>query len=144
MLTTWMVDWVLRATIILALAWVASLVLQRQAAALRHFVWTVSLASLLLLPMAWAVLPRRGYRRKATGTGGDRRFSDGHHRGSRPTTTADKRSGVMAPAAVGCWLRFGPVALDAWCSSDARFAAANRQRRLCSACPESVARADAV
>jgi TonB family protein len=58
MLTTWMVDRVLRATIILALAWVASLVLRRQAAALRHFVWTLSLASLLLLPTAWAVLPR--------------------------------------------------------------------------------------
>jgi len=59
MTATWMVDLLLRATVILGLAWVLTEILRRQTAALRHLVWTLALGSLLLLPAAWGILPRR-------------------------------------------------------------------------------------
>jgi TonB family protein len=57
MFTTWIVDWTLRATLILTVAWGAAAVHGRQAAALRHLVWTLALLGLLLLPAASNLLP---------------------------------------------------------------------------------------
>ena len=48
----------LRATVILLAAWLLARLLHRAAAATRHAVWTVALASLLLLPVVSAVAPR--------------------------------------------------------------------------------------
>lgn len=48
----------LKATVILAAAFVAVWALRTRAAALRHFVWTAALGALLLLPALIGFAPR--------------------------------------------------------------------------------------
>jgi len=59
----WVVEVVLRVTVVLALAGMLAVVLVRASAAVRHAVWTAALAGVLMLPVAgmlpgWRVLPR--------------------------------------------------------------------------------------
>lgn len=51
-------DAVLKASLLLACAAIASLALRRQAAAVRHFVWTLALVSAVALPLLSIALPR--------------------------------------------------------------------------------------
>jgi len=51
-------DVVAKTTVILLAAAVASLMLRRASAALRHLVWTLALSSALVLPIASFVLPK--------------------------------------------------------------------------------------
>ncbi len=48
----------LKATALLVLAWLASLLFRRSSAAMRHVVWTVALAGSLALPLLLPVMPR--------------------------------------------------------------------------------------
>lgn len=48
----------LKATALLAMAWLASLLFRRSSAAMRHIVWTVALAGSLALPLLLPVMPR--------------------------------------------------------------------------------------
>ena len=50
-------DWILKATVLLAAAWLAVICLRSQSAALRHRIWALGLASLLAVPLIDAVLP---------------------------------------------------------------------------------------
>src|SRR5215471_11656402 len=50
-------DTVVKATVLLVLAWVAALVLKRRSAATQHMVRAFSLAALLLLPFSVIFLP---------------------------------------------------------------------------------------
>jgi TonB family protein len=50
-------DWILKATVLLAAAWLAVICLRSQSAALRHRIWALGLASLLATPLIDAVLP---------------------------------------------------------------------------------------
>jgi TonB family protein len=52
----------LKSTVFLGLVFVAALLLRPAAAAVKHFVWTASLAALLLLPAMMAVAPKYGLR----------------------------------------------------------------------------------
>lgn len=54
----WLGDLALRATVILALAWLATLLLRRASAAARHAVLTLAVAGLLALPVLSLFLPR--------------------------------------------------------------------------------------
>lgn len=47
----------LRATVLLAAAWIATKVLQRASAATRHLIWTTAIAGVLALPLLAAVVP---------------------------------------------------------------------------------------
>ena len=47
----------LKSTIVLAAAWLASALLRKRSAAVRSFVWTAALASVLVLPPLTLVLP---------------------------------------------------------------------------------------
>ncbi len=53
---TW-VDFVVRTTVLLSVAFAAAYAMQRASAALRHFLWTASFAALVLLPVAVKVRP---------------------------------------------------------------------------------------
>lgn len=53
-----LVDIVLKATVILCVAWLATFVFRRAAAATRHMIWVLSLAALLVLPAFEALAPR--------------------------------------------------------------------------------------
>jgi TonB family protein len=64
----WMVDLVLRVTVVLGITWVAAQALGRHAASLRHLVWTLALASVLLLPVARNLMPRAPVLRPALNT----------------------------------------------------------------------------
>jgi TonB family protein len=57
MLATWVVDCLLKVTFILGVTWALAAILRSRAASLRHLVWTLGLASVLLLPAAWQILP---------------------------------------------------------------------------------------
>ncbi len=50
-------DWIFKATVSLAAAWLAVTCLRSQSAALRHRIWALTLASLLAAPLIDAVLP---------------------------------------------------------------------------------------
>ena len=52
-----LLGWVLRATIVLAIAALATTVLRRNSAALRHLVWTIAFGGVLLMPGMGAMLP---------------------------------------------------------------------------------------
>ena len=54
---TWS-DFILRATLVLAAAFLASYAFARASAALRHFVWTTAFLALLLLPAALRIAPK--------------------------------------------------------------------------------------
>ena len=47
----------LKATVVLGLAWILTLFLQRRSAALRHLIWTAGFAAVLVLPLLSASLP---------------------------------------------------------------------------------------
>jgi beta-lactamase regulating signal transducer with metallopeptidase domain len=51
-------DAVLKATALLVVAWLASLLFRRSSAAMRHLVWTVALVGSLALPLLLPVVPR--------------------------------------------------------------------------------------
>ena len=53
-----MTELIWKATVLLAAATVAQLALRRASAALRHFLWTVAFAAVLLLPPALRLMPR--------------------------------------------------------------------------------------
>ena len=55
----WLVALILKATMVLALAGLATALLHRASAALRHLVWGSALAALLLLPLVPLILPWR-------------------------------------------------------------------------------------
>ncbi len=52
-----LLGWILRATVLLACAGIAAVILARCSAALRHLVWTAAFGSVLVLPALCAVLP---------------------------------------------------------------------------------------
>ncbi len=52
------IDGLLKATLVLGLAGLVSLPLTRASAAVRHLVWTLALASALILPVLSVALPR--------------------------------------------------------------------------------------
>ncbi len=49
--------WISKATVLLALAWVGTIFLRRQSAALRHRLWTIAIAGCLALPLVALVVP---------------------------------------------------------------------------------------
>lgn len=51
------VDWVWKSTLILGVAWAVTLLLRRESAALRHRVWAMALAGLLVVPVISLKLP---------------------------------------------------------------------------------------
>ena len=50
-------DWAGKATVLITLAWCASLLLRRRSAALRHQVWAIAIIGALVLPLASWVVP---------------------------------------------------------------------------------------
>jgi TonB family protein len=58
-----MVAWTVKATVLLGLAWIATLAVRRRSAALRHRIWAIAIVASLLLPIvstalpAWHVIP---------------------------------------------------------------------------------------
>jgi hypothetical protein len=52
--------WVVKATLVLVVAWSVALLLRRASAASRHLVWTLAVLSVLALPVAMLLLPAWG------------------------------------------------------------------------------------
>ena len=52
-----LLDWAAKGTVLLAIAWIATHVLQRSAAATRHLVWLLAFAGVLLLPVLSTYTP---------------------------------------------------------------------------------------
>jgi len=67
-----------KATWILAAAFLGNVVLRRASAATRHFVWTVSLGTVLVLPVALLVAPQWGVPAEVLGTPGTLLVVTGH------------------------------------------------------------------
>jgi bla regulator protein blaR1 len=55
---TLVLETVVKATCVLAVAWAVNMARRRASAASRHFVWTLAVAALLVLPVLSAALPR--------------------------------------------------------------------------------------
>src|SRR5580704_13468144 len=58
--TTWFALWTeiaVKSTVVLAIAWLTTLLLRRQSAALRHLVWTAASVAVLALPFFSVWLP---------------------------------------------------------------------------------------
>ena len=47
----------LKSTVVLACAWMITMMLRRRSAAVRHLVWTAASAAVLILPLLWCSLP---------------------------------------------------------------------------------------
>src|SRR5262245_61462826 len=54
-----MIDILVRATVLLVIVAVAALVLRRRSAALRHLLWSLAIAGLMVLPVLTSVVPFR-------------------------------------------------------------------------------------
>ena len=52
-----LLDFALRATVVLSGAWVATKLLRRASAATRHLIWTAAIAGVLVLPLLGRTLP---------------------------------------------------------------------------------------
>ena len=64
---SFVLDATLKVTLLLFFAWGATLLLQRRSAALRHWIWTISLLGAVVIPIAMLILPGWGPERTLQG-----------------------------------------------------------------------------
>ena len=55
--TSLLLTWTAKATVLLGLAWILSFALRRRSAALRHRVWAIAVVGSLALPLVALVIP---------------------------------------------------------------------------------------